>query len=405
MSYIGKRRPSGDGMVRKKEDGRWEGRIVIGHKENGDSIFRYIYAHTQKELTQKLRQEINVYQGVDLTEDSKLPLGEWLDYWLDSIMAGAIRPSTLDGYRRYSDFYIKPHLGKKQISKITPADVQNMYNKLKSHGRIREHPDYGHELSASTIRSIHAMFHGAMKAAEQARLIAKNPTEDVTLPKAAPKKMQILNDAQLDRFMGEIKADTLWYDFFYTEITTGLRVGELCGLMWSDFDAETGTLSISRTIHVEKGGRLVSGATKTGQSNRKILLPASTADLLRERKKMTLTEWIFPNLLKPEVPTNPRSAYQRLKAILKSADLPNIRFHDLRHTFATHALSSGVDAKTLSGILGHTKAAFTLDTYTHVTGDMQRKAADIVGGFMTDFFGKELKPWQNAENPAPAVST
>ena len=96
------------------------------------------------------------------------------------------------------------------------------------------------------------MFHGAMKAAEQARLIAKNPTEDVTLPKAAPKKMQILNDAQLDRFMEEIKADTLWYDFFYTEITTGLRVGELCGLMWSDFDAETGTLSISRTIHVEK---------------------------------------------------------------------------------------------------------------------------------------------------------
>ena len=120
---------------------------------------------------------------------------------------------------------------------------------------------------------------------------------------------------------------------------------------------------------------------------------------------MTLTEWIFPNPLKPEIPTNPRSAYQRLKAILKSAGLPNIRFHDLRHTFATHALSSGVDAKTLSGILGHTKASFTLDTYTHVTGDMQRKAADIVGGFMTDFFGEELKPWQNEENLAPAVST
>ena len=91
---MGKRRPSGDGMVRKKEDGRWEGRIVVGHKENGDSIFRYIYAPTQKELTKKLRQEISTYQGVDLTEDSKLPLGEWLDYWLDSVMAGVIRPST-----------------------------------------------------------------------------------------------------------------------------------------------------------------------------------------------------------------------------------------------------------------------------------------------------------------------
>ena len=107
---MSKRRPSGDGMVRRKEDGRWEGRIVIGHKENGDSIFRYIYAPTQKELTAKLRQEITAYQGVDLTEDSKLTLSEWLDYWLDAIMAGTIRPSTLNGYRRYADLYIKPYL-------------------------------------------------------------------------------------------------------------------------------------------------------------------------------------------------------------------------------------------------------------------------------------------------------
>ena len=90
---MSKRRPSGDGMVRKKEDGRWEGRIVIGHKENGDSIFRYIYAPTQKELTAKLRQEITAYQGVDLTEDSKLTLSEWLDYWLDTIMAAQSGPA------------------------------------------------------------------------------------------------------------------------------------------------------------------------------------------------------------------------------------------------------------------------------------------------------------------------
>ena len=402
---MGKRRPAGDGMVRKREDGRWEGRIVVGHKENGDSIFRYLYAPTQKELTQKLRQEISTYQGVELTEDSKMPLGDWLDYWLNTIMAESIRPSTFEGYRRYIDSYIKPHLGKKQVSKITPTDVQNMYNKLKKRGRVREHPQYGYELSDSMIRSIHAMFHGAMKAAEQARLIAKNPTEGVTIPKSSTKQMQILNDAQLEKFMEEIEQYPAWHDFFYVEMTTGLRVGELCGLMWSDFDADTGTLSINRTVHVEKGGKLATGETKTGQGTRKILLPASTAELLRERQKTALTEWIFPNPIKPEVPTNPRSAYYQLKIILKSAGLPSIRFHDLRHTFATHALSSGVDAKTLSGILGHTKASFTLDTYTHVTGDMQRRAADIVDGFMRDFFGEELKPWQNAERAAPAAST
>jgi integrase len=83
-----------------------------------------------------------------------------------------------------------------------------------------------------------------------------------------------------------------------------------------------------------------------------------------------------------------------MKALLKKAELPSIRFHDLRHTFATHALTSGVDAKTLSGILGHTNASFTLDTYTHVTTDMQKQAASVVGNFLTDIFGEELKPWQ-----------
>ena len=94
---------------------------------------------------------------------------------------------------------------------------------------------------------------------------------------------------------------------------------------------------------------------------------------------------------------SPNSAYGRLKTLLKQAGLPDIRFHDLRHTFATHALASGVDAKTLSGILGHTNASFTLDTYTHVTPDMQKAASGIVGGFMEDLFGKELKPWQESE--------
>lgn len=95
---------------------------------------------------------------------------------------------------------------------------------------------------------------------------------------------------------------------------------------------------------------------------------------------------------------NPGTAYRRLKTLLEEAGLPSIRFHDLRHTFATHALTSGVDAKTLAGILGHTNASFTLDTYTHVTPDMREAAGGIVGGFMEDLFGKELKPWQRNES-------
>ena len=132
------------------------------------------------------------------------------------------------------------------------------------------------------------------------------------------------------------------------------------------------------------------------------VLPPSTAQLLRERKKTAPTEWIFPNPFDPEHPIAPGTAYNRLKVLLKEAGLPDIRFHDLRHTFATHAIASGVDAKTLSGILGHTNASFTLDTYTHVTPDMQKAASGIVGGFMEDLLGKGLRPWQRNGKAEPA---
>lgn len=128
--------------------------------------------------------------------------------------------------------------------------------------------------------------------------------------------------------------------------------------------------------------------------------------MLRARQEAFPGKWIFPNPLKPEQPVSPDAAYRRLKSLLREAGITqSIPFHGLRHTCATHALASGVDAKTLSGILGHTDAAFTLNTYTHVTGDMQKQAAAIVGNFMEDIFGKELKPWQNAENEVKEAST
>ena len=146
-------------------------------------------------------------------------------------------------------------------------------------------------------------------------------------------------------------------------------------------------LAIQRSASAKTGGGVYIGETKTDTGKRIIYLPESTVNLLKVRKKQALTEWIFPNPYKPEDPMLPNSAYHKLKRILKSAGLPYIRFHDLRHTFATHALTSGVDAKTLSKILGHTNASFTLDTYTHVTSDMQERAANIVGNFTESLFG------------------
>ena len=312
---MAKRRPSGDGMVRKRDDGRWEGRIVVGHKKNGDSIFHYVYAPTQKELSAKLRQHIDSYQGADLTEQSRMMLSEWLDQWLRST-ADTLRPNTLRNYRSYIENHIRPGLGDKQLTRITPKDVQRFYEKLSDC------------LASGTVRRIHTTLHGALKAAQQAHLIASNPTEQITAPGFSYGVKQILTDEQLDVFMKVIAEDEIRCDFFYAELTTGLRRGEICGLKWEDFDEVTGTLKVCRTVYRETGGGLTAGDTKTSAGVRKIVLPASTVQVLRERKKSALTEWIFPNPLKPEQPTNPGAAYRQLKALLKRAGLPNIRFHD-----------------------------------------------------------------------------
>lgn len=262
---MAKRRPSGDGMVRKREDGRWEGRIVVGHKENGDSIFRYIYADTQKELTVKLRQHIDIYQGVDLTNQSRMTLAEWLDQWLENI-AGTIRPTTLARYQGAVRIHIDPHLGgSKPITQVTGKNVQKLYDALASH----ENQITGKALDSSTIRGIHSMLHEALDAAKQAGLIPWNPTEEIPAPKFTCKSKQILTDEQLDTFMEAIQKDDVWHDFFYTELTTGLRRGGLCGLKWEDFDEADGTLKVRRAVvHQERGSELTTWDTKTAAGTR-----------------------------------------------------------------------------------------------------------------------------------------
>ena len=384
---MAKRRPSGDGMVRKRDDGRWEGRIVVGHKNSGEPIYKYVLAKTQAELVQKLHDKIEMYRDANLSEDCNMTLGEWLDRWLYEYVAITIRPSTLSGYEIMVKNQIKPYLGNRPLSALTTNEIQKFYVTIKKQGRVHTDRTHGKELADSMVRKIHLILHESLDMAVQQRLIVSNPTNGTTIPKNNYKEKQILNDEQLNKFMEVIKLDEKWYDFFYTEITTGLRKGEICGLKWEDFDENNGRIKIKRSVGRLKNGVLPVGDTKTETGTREIILPPSTIELLKTRKENAVGDWIFPNFHKPEEPINPQSAYTHLKVLLKKAELPLIRFHDLRHTFATHAIAGGVDAKTLSGILGHTNTSYTLDTYTHVTTDMQKSAAKIVGNFMDEIIG------------------
>lgn len=384
-----KRRPQGDGTIRKRNDGRWEARIIVGHKNDGSPMYKSAFAKTQKSALKQLHQLIDLYRDVDLTEECRMTLGEWLDKWLDEYMIFTIRESTLDSYRAMVKNQVKPFIGGKQIASLTTADMQKFYNKIKKEGRVREHPIHGKTLADSMVRRVHMMLHEALDTAVKERLIAKNPTNGTTVPKCNYPEKQILGDSQLDTFLEAIKGEEYWDAFFYVEVMTGLRRGEICGLKWQDINFEENKLQVKRSVSVKKGGGVSIGETKTETGVRSILMPPSVADVLQNRKQTAITEWVFPNFMHPEQPISPATAYRKLKIILKHAGLPLIRFHDLRHTFATHATHGGVDPKTLAGILGHTNASFTLDTYTHVTSDMQKAASNIVGNIMQNIMIKE----------------
>ena len=384
-----KRRPQGDGTIRKRADGRWEGRIVVGHKKDGSPMYKSVFGKTQKATLKELHKLIDLYRDVDLTEECRMTLGEWMDKWLDEYMIFAIRESTLDSYRNITKNQVKKHIGHKPLSSLTTADIQRFYNKIKKEGRMKPKRDGSYELADSMVRKIHMMLHEALDTAVRERLIAKNPTNGTTIPKTNYPEKQILGDEQLETFLEEIKKEEYWCDFFYVEVMVGLRRGEICGLKWSDIDFSANKLRVERSVGIKKGGGISIGETKTNTGIRTIIMPPSVSEVLQRRKQTAISAWVFPSFLNPEQPIHPEAAYRKLKVILKHAGLPMIRFHDLRHTFATHAMKGGVDAKTLSGILGHTNANFTLDTYTHVTSDMQKNASAVVGNMMQKIMIKE----------------
>ena len=221
---------------------RIEARIIIGHKNDGTPMYKSVFAKTQKSALKQLHKLIDLYRDVDLTEDCRMTLGEWLDKWLDEYMMFSLRESTIEVYRCMTEHQIKRFIGNKQLTSLTTADVQRFYNKVKKEGRAKPHPISGYELSNTMVRKVHMLLHQALEVAVKERLIVRNPTNGTTIPKKTTTEKQVLDDNQLERFMEAIKEEPYWNDFFYVEVMTGLRRGEICGIKWSDINFTEGTL-------------------------------------------------------------------------------------------------------------------------------------------------------------------
>lgn len=219
----------------------------------------------------------------------------------------------------------------------------------------------------------HATCRSALEKAVQDGLIRVNPAIGCKLPPKKAREMQVLDRDELQRFLIQAQAEG-YYELFLLDLATGLRRGELIALQWDDLDFETGVLNVNKQIYAV-GGELQLSEPKTKTSIRKIVLPPSVVEVLREYRKTVNSRWMFPSPVKEDTPLTPGAVRKRLQLILEHAGCRHVRFHDLRHTFATLALQNGMDVKTLSAMLGHVSAATTLDIYTHITDDMQRTAA------------------------------
>ena len=380
---MAKRRANGEGNLRKRKDGRWEGRYTAGRDpDTGKAIYKNVLGKTQAEAKAKLKQAIEEAKGLDASKAGRYTVGEWMEVWFEHYAKVKVRPSSHQTYRGYIDNHIKPNIGKIQLEKLTSLELQKFYKRLLEKGRVNriESRKQSKGLSAKTVRNIHQIISSAMQLAREQNLIIGNPAEGCALPRLEHREMKTLPVEQLQSFLREAK-DSGVFELYYLELATGLRRGELLGLKWEDIDLERGDLRVKRQI-ARINGEVVEAPLKTKNAYRTLPLAADTIDVLEaQRKKAGDSPWVFPG--PTGGPISPDSVLHMLHRVLKRAGLPRVRFHDLRHTFATLALQNGVDVKTVSGMLGHFSAGFTLDTYAHVTTASQRQAARTMGGILS----------------------
>ena len=378
---MAKKRANGEGNIRKRKDGCWEGRYTASHDPvTGKQIFKNVLGKTQAEVKEKLKKALVEAGQVDFTKTGQYTVGTWMDTWFENVAKIKVRPSSHQTYKGYIDNHIKPNIGKIPLEKLTTMDLQKFYRKLLTTGRVErvESKEQPKGLSAKTVRNINQVISSAMDLAVAQKIILVNPTNACELPKVEHQEMQTIPAELLQAFLQEAKATGI-YEMYYIELATGLRRGELLGLKWTDIDWKNGIIKVRRQV-ARVDGQIVEAPLKTKNSYRAVSISPQAIEVLWEQKRKTNDIYVFPS---PNGgPISPDSVNNMLKRVLERAGIPKVRFHDLRHTFATIALQNGVDIKTVSGMLGHFSAGFTLDTYAHVTTAAQKEAAATMGSIL-----------------------
>lgn len=374
------RNAQGSGTIRQRKDGTWEARYTVGRDPGtGKQIQRSVYAATQREVQQKLRQVLSSVDAGTYVEPSKMTVSQWLEAWLAEY-TGDVKPYTKRAYATNIKNHIKPALGALRLEKLTPLQVQKFYNECMRGEK---------NLKPKTVKNIHGVLHSALKQAVMNGLIRSNPTESCTIPRIERMEIKPFDDAAEKSFLKAIEGDK-YERLFIVDLYTGMRKGEILGLRWSDIDFDQGTITIAKQLQVEpfKGGRYYLAPLKNDKE--RIITPAPyVMQILRDQRRhqnearllagsawnegdipgLVFTNEIGKHLCHQTIGT-------RYKKLVKAAGLPDARFHDMRHSYAVAAIRAGDDIKTVQSNLGHHSAAFTLDTYAHATAQMKKESAD-----------------------------
>ena len=376
----------GAGTIRLRKDGRWEARYTVGRDPGtGKQIQRSVYGATQQEVRKKLAQLTTALDNGTYKEPCKMTVGQWLDIWTADYMGG-VKPSTAFLYGEQIRLYIKPALGAVKLEALNTHTIQGFYNGLSIER------EGGKALSPKSVKNIHGILHKALQQAVAVGYIRFNPADACTLPRAEKKEISPLDEEQIATFLKTIEGHR--HELLYkVALFTGMREGEVLGLMWDCVDFEKGTITIKRQLRREqkKGGAYYITTPKNGKP--RTITPAPwVMKLLRSQKARQAEQQLKMGPLWENygmVFTNEtggylsyRTVYDCFKRIVAQMGTPSTRFHDLRHTFAVASLRAGDDIKTVQGNLGHHTAAFTLDVYGHVTEQMKKDSAQRMEGFI-----------------------
>lgn len=374
-----RKRGQGEGTIRLRSDGRWEGRYSLGSKQKS------IYGKSEEEVKDKLKKIIaNITLGTYF-EPSKIKVQEWLKYWLFEYKKKKLKPKTFESYNQIIECYINPVLGSLTIDKLNPILIQQEINNIKK--------------SARTVKYTHTILKMSLKHAVSTELILKNPADNISLPSENKKEIKILDKTDLKKFMDHIRSHKLG-PAFHLAITTGMRRGEILALRWKDIELESGLIKVRRNMdrvkvfnENENVYKLVEGTPKTKRSNRVLPILPDTKTLLKSHytrqkiEKVRLGEkyiddgYVFCN--KNGTPLSPRNFAKHFYKVLKDADIPHTNFHSLRHTFASYGLENGMELKVISELLGHSSIAITADIYTHVSINKKKIELDKLNQILT----------------------